>query len=160
MSLRAKMALAALFGIFFIPLATSDLRGLTHVLTCEDAVSTSLTINDSEADEIVLGSANVVTAEGEAETEGVETYGLGLCGGLLVDLQVPAARDGRADVVVAITNTTEHDWQGTIDLRFDDTPVPLSIGSIDAGDTETDTVELRIDAGADYEVTGTLLIGP
>ena len=77
-----------------------------------------------------------------------------------VDLQLTSAQDGRADVLVAITNTTEHDWKGSVDLRFDDTPVPVAIGSIAQGDTEQDTVELRVERGRAYEITGTLLIGP
>ena len=152
MSLRAKMATVMLLGIFFIPFATSDLRGLTHVLTCTDEVSASLYV-DSGDDEhgSVLGSADSTTREEE---------GLGLCGGLEVDLQLTSATGDRAEVYVAITNTTEHDWQGSVELRFDDTPVPLSIGAIDQGATETDTVELRVKPGEDYEITGTLLIGP
>ncbi len=153
MALRAKMAAVILLGIFFVPFATSDLRGLTHVLTCTDAVSASLLVDDSEGTEgaPVLGSADTVTRD---------EVGLGLCGGLEVDLQLTSARDGRAEVLVAITNATEHDWKGSIELRFDDTPVPVAIGSIARGATERDTVELRVRSGRAYEITGTLLIGP
>jgi hypothetical protein len=153
MSLRAKMATVMLLGIFFIPFATSDLRGLTHVLTCTDAVSASLLVDDTAEDDgaPVLGSADTVTRE---------EVGLGLCGGLEVDLQLTSARDGRAEVLVAVTNATEHDWKGSIELRFGRTPVPVAIGSIAQGATETDTVELRVRSGRAYEITGTLLIGP
>jgi hypothetical protein len=153
MALRAKMATVILLGIFFVPFATSDLRGLTHVLTCTDAVSASLLVDDTTDGDTapVLGSADTVTRE---------EVGLGLCGGLEVDLQLTSAEDGRAEVLVAVTNSTEHDWKGSIELRFDDTPVPVAIGSIDRGDTERDTVELRVKRGAAYEITGTLLIGP
>jgi hypothetical protein len=153
MSLRAKMATVILLGIFFIPFATSDLRGLTHVLTCTDAVSATLLVDDSADDDTspVLGSADTVTRD---------EIGLGLCGGLEVDLQLTAARDGRAQVLVAVTNATEHDWKGSIELRFDGTPVPVAIGSIARGDTEQDTVELRVKGGETYEISGTLLIGP
>ena len=152
-SLRAKMAAVMLLGIFFIPFATSDLRGLTHVLTCTDAVSASLLVDDTADDGTtpVLGSADTVTRD---------EVGLGLCGGLEVDLQLQSTSGGRAEVLVAITNTTEHRWQGSVRLRFDATPVPVAIGSIGAGDTETDTVEVRIPEGRSYEITGTLLIGP
>ncbi len=151
LSLRAKMASVVLLGIFFIPFATSDLRGLSHVLSCTDAVSASLFVDNVQDDETILLSADSITAE---------EVGLGLCGGLEVDLQLTSAENGRADVLVAITNATEHDWQGTVELRFEDTPVPVAIGAIDAGDTETDVVELRVRSGRDYEITGTLLIGP
>lgn len=153
MSLRAKMATVILLGIFFVPFATSDLRGLTHVLTCTDAVSATLLVDDSADDDTapVLGSADTVTRD---------EVGLGLCGGLEVDLQLTSARDGRAEVLVAVTNATEHDWKGSIELRFDATPVPVAIGSIARGDTEQDTVELRVKRGEAYEISGTLLIGP
>lgn len=153
MSLRAKMAAVILLGIFFIPFATSDLRGLTHVLTCTDAVSASLLVDDTAeaTGSPVLGSAESVTRDEE---------GLGLCGGLEVDMQLTSAQNGRAEVLVAITNATEHDWKGSIELRFDGTPVPIAIGSIDAGATERDTVDLRVQSGRAYEITGTLLIGP
>jgi hypothetical protein len=151
MSLRAKMAAVMLLGIFFIPFATSDLRGLSHVLTCRDAVSASLYVDSGDDQGSVLLSADSITRE---------EVGLGLCGGLEVDLQLRSARGDRADVFVAITNTTEHTWQGSVELRFDGTPVPVSIGRIASGATETDTVQLRVRSGQDYEITGTLLIGP
>jgi hypothetical protein len=153
MALRAKMAAVILLGIFFLPFATSDLRGLTHVLTCTDAVSASLLVDDIADGESgpVLGSADTFTRDDAR---------LGLCGGLEVDLQLTSARDGRAEVLVAITNATEHDWKGSVELRFDDTPVPVAIGSIAQGATERDTVELRVKRGEAYEITGTLLIGP
>ena len=152
MALRAKLAAVVLLGIFFIPFATSDLRGLTHVLSCSDAVRTSLYVDGGTSEGgAVLGSADSVTRE---------QVGLGLCGGLEVDLQLTSTRDDRAGVAVAITNTTDHRWQGSVELDFDGAPVPVSIGSIAAGGTETDTVEVRIPPGRSYEITGTLLIGP
>ena len=62
--------------------------------------------------------------------------------------------------LVAITNATETDWQGTVALSVDGAAVPVAIGAIDAGDTGVDDVELRVRSGQDYEITGTLLIGP
>ena len=151
-SLRAKMAAVMLLGIFFIPFATSDLRGLSHVLTCRDSVSTSLYIDGGSDDQgSVLGSADTVTRQ-EA--------GLGLCGGLLVDLQLTSSRDDRAVVLVAITNTSDHHWQGSVELDFDGAPVPVAIGSIRQDVTATDTVEVRVPQGRTYEITATLLIGP
>lgn len=153
MALRAKLAAALLLGIFFIPFATSDLRGLSHVLSCSDAVRTSLYVDGggTDAPGAVLGAADSVTRE---------EVGLGLCGGLEVDLQLSSARDDRADILVAITNTTDHHWRGTVELDFDGAPVPVAIGSIGEGETETDTVEVRVPEGRSYEITGRLLIGP
>ncbi len=151
MSLRAKMALVTLLGIFFIPFATSDLRGLTHVLSCQDEVTASLFIENPVADETILLSADSTDRD---------TEGLGLCGGLEVDLQVVGVAGNTADVFVSITNTSEHDWQGTVDLDLGGTAVPVAIGAIDSGATETDTIGLHIRPGETYEITGRLLVGP
>lgn len=153
MALRAKLAAVLLLGIFFIPFATSDLRGLSHVLSCSDAVRTSLYVDGGAGGGpgAVLGSADQVTRD-DAD--------LGLCGGLEVDLQLTSTRDDRAEVLVAITNTTDQRWKGTVKLDFDGAPVPVSIGSVGAGGTASDTVEVRIPDGRSYEITGTLLIGP
>jgi len=154
MSLRAKVAAVVLLGIFFVPFATSDLRGLSHVLSCSDAVQATLLVDAAGGGPgPVLGSADQVTRD-----DGTATAGL--CGGLVVDLQLQSTRGDRADVLVAVTNTTEHRWQGTIELDFDGAPVPVSIGSIAEGATAEDTVEVRVPAGRAYEITGTLLIGP
>lgn len=152
LSLQARLAAVILLGIFFVPFATSDLRGLTHVLSCEDSVTATLYVGDGGDDgTTVLGSADSVTRE---------EVGLGLCGGLLVDLQLTSAVDDRATVRVAITNATETDWQGTVALSVDGTAVPVAIGAIDAEETGVDDIELRVRSGRDYEITGTLLIGP
>jgi hypothetical protein len=152
MSLRAKMAAVVLLGIFFIPFATSDLRGLSHVLSCSDAVTASLYVDRGTEDGgAVLGSAATLTRD---------DAGVGLCGGLRVDLQLQSTRDDRADVLVSITNDTEHDWQGTVELDFDGAPVPVTIGSIAEGETATDTVQVRLPEGRAYKITGELLIGP
>ena len=152
MSLRAKIAAVVLLGIFFIPFATSDLRGLSHVLSCSDAVTATLLVDASGGGQgPVLGSSDTVTRD---------EVGAGLCGGLEVDLQLQSTRGDRADVLVAITNTTEHRWQGTVELDFDGAPVPVSIGRIDEGETATDTVEVRVPEGRTYEITGELLVGP
>lgn len=150
-SLRAKIALVTLLGIFLIPITTSSLRGLTHVLTCEDEVAATLSIdNSAPEDASVLLSADS-TERGEVQ---------GLCGGLLVDLQLTTVQPEQAEVRVSIANQTDTDWQGTIQLRFGDAPVPVAIGSIPRGATATDHVELRVVPGKSYEITGTLLIGP
>lgn len=149
-SLRARIALVSLLGIFLIPLATSTLRGLTHVLTCEAAVDASLQIDNTVDDESVLLSADTITADDDD----------GLCGGLTVDLQLASATDDEATVLVEIANDSDVDWQGSVELEFSGTGVPVAIGAIGAGETAADTVTLRIEPDRTYEISGKLLIGP
>ncbi len=150
-SLRARLAMATLLGIFLIPLTTSSLRGLTHLLSCTDEVPAVLSVDTTDGTNTVLLGADSTTRE-EADST--------LCDGLDVTLQLSSATAQRADVEVQVTNGTETDWQGSMELRLASTVIPVSIGRIDAGATESDTVSLTVDAGRSYEITGTLLIGP
>ena len=120
------------------------------MLTCEAAVDATLVVDGDGADDSVLLSADTITA-GEPE---------GLCGGLDVDLQLASTSPDEADVVVAITNRTDTDWQGSVQLDFDGTTIPVTIGGIDAGETATDTVTFTLEPGRDYQIEGTLLLGP
>lgn len=154
-ALRAQVALVVLVGILLIPVTTSSLRGLTHVLTCQEAVEASLAVAPAADDGLAaVGSAASVTRD-EVDAE-VPT----LCGGLVVDLELVEVRGERADVAIAITNRTTVEWHGTVELDVGGTAIPLSIGAIGAGEVERDTVELRIDPAERYEITGTLLLGP
>ena len=149
-SLRARIALVTLLGIFLIPVANSTLRGLTHVLTCEAALDATVQIDNTVDGDSVLLSADTITADDED----------GLCGGLTVDLQLASTTEDAADVVVEIVNDTDVDWQGSVELEFSGISVPVAIGDIAAGETATDTIRLSIEPDRTYEISGTLLIGP
>lgn len=149
-SLRARIAVVTLLGIFLIPVATSSLRGLTHVLTCEASVDATVEIDGTAGDDTVLLSADTITVDEDG----------GLCGGLDVDLQLASATDDEAVVAIEVTNRTDVDWQGSVELELSGTAVPVAIGAIDAGETAIDRVTLAIEPGRSYEISGTLLIGP
>ncbi len=151
-SLRARIAMATLLGILLIPFTTSSLRGLTHVLTCRDQVTATLSVDTTEAGETILLGADSTTRD-----EAVDPT---LCDGLRVSLSLASAEEDHADVLVRITNETDQDWRGTIELRLGGTSIPVAIGRIDAGSTASDTVGLRVHGGRNYEISGTLLIGP
>lgn len=141
----------ALLGIFLIPTSMSALRGLTHVLTCRAEIDTTVSVARATDDTNVLLSADSITADEEDAA---------LCDGLEVELQLASSDDDEADIVIEIVNRTDVDWQGSIELAFSGTDVPVAIGEIGAGETARDTVTLAIDPDRTYEITGTLLIGP
>lgn len=146
---RARIALAALLGIFLIPLFTSSLNGLTHVLTCEAGTSSSFTIEASDNAPPVVSSSAVVV-KGQDPT---------LCGGLTLDMGVGTSEQGKVAIIVPITNHSRYPWRGSVKLVFDDVSVPLDIGEVQPGDTQTGRVDVPLDAG-DHQIDGTLLIGP
>lgn len=150
---RHRAPLALLAVLFLIPVATSSLRGLTHVLTCSDEVGTAISISPGlePGEPPTLLSSRVLVA-GEDPL---------ICDALEVDLSIGGfdASTGDTDLVVAIANRTELDWHGTIRLSIAGTSVPLAVGRITAGETVTATPTVR--TGRDQvEVEGQLLIGP
>ena len=149
-ALRSRIALLVLLGTFLIPVGTSSLRGLTHVLTCRDKTEIPFTLIVSEEGPPVIISSRSITRETAA----------GVCGGLVLDMGVgPGSSARRVQLRLPITNNTEFDWQGSVSLKIGSTFVPVEIGEIKSGETASDTVSLKVDPG-EVEVNGSLLIGP
>ena len=149
-ALRSRIALLVLLGTFLIPVGTSSLRGLTHVLTCRDETEIPFTLIVNETGPPVIISSRTIDRETVS----------GVCGGLVLDMGVgPGSSARRVQLRLPITNNTEFDWQGSVSLKVGSTFVPVDIGEIKSGETEADTVSLRVDPG-ELEVNGSLLIGP
>lgn len=151
---RNQLAIAALLGIFLIPLGMSSLRGLTHVLTCEEEVATSFTVNLDGEVPVVLSATRLAVDQATL-----------LCRALDIDVAAAALDDRQVELTFVVTNDTEIRWNGTVALDLSDAgltesiSLPITIGSVEAGSTSTETVSVRIREGT-YEFSGTLLVGP
>lgn len=147
--LRSRIALVVLLASFLIPIGLSSLRGLTHVLTCEDDVETPFSLLiPAEGPPVITTSTRIERRESPR-----------LCGGLAVNLQAQVDRSGRVAMTIPITNKSSSPWQGTVQLHLADTSIPVSIGRIEPGETGSDTVTFELDPGT-HELSGSLLIGP
>jgi hypothetical protein len=147
--LRSRLALIALMGAFLIPIGLSSLRGLTHVLTCEQATKVPFTITIPAHGSPTISSSSTITRESAA----------GLCGGLTLNMRVGGEGPGKVRIVLPIANHTKYRWHGSVKLKLGGTTVPVAIGSVGSGRTATDTVHLHVDPGT-HEINGSLLIGP
>jgi hypothetical protein len=136
-------------GVFLIPIAMSSLRGLTHVLTCDEEVNTPFTITLPESGPASITSSATFTRD-QAD---------GQCGGLFVNMRVGPKETGKLQVILPVENRSSDTWRGTIELDLSGTKVPIDIGEIKAGRTESDTVDVDVDSGT-TEINGSLLIGP
>ena len=154
-ALRAQVALITLLGVLLIPIGTSSLRGLTHILTCQQAAAAPFTIQVPEDGPPSIQSSNVI----ERNPDG-SVPDRSVCGGLTLDVTIGSSEEDRADVTLAITNASEYGWRGSVQLQLDAVDIPIDIGEIAAGETATDDFELRLDAGSSYEIQGDLLVGP
>ena len=154
-ALRAQVALIGLLAVLLIPIGTSSLRGLTHILTCKDQSATPFSVVVPEEGAPTISSSTVIERTPEGEPPSNE-----ICGGLMLDLIMGAATTNRAEMTLAITNNTDYGWRGSVQLKLGDTTVPIDIGGIESGQQASDTFELRLDRGRTYEIAGSLLIGP
>jgi hypothetical protein len=162
--LRHRAALFALFGVMLIPVATSTLRGLTHVLTCEEEVATPFALIIEEQKEPTVISATTIERGEVPQTpsQAAPPARSGrLCGGLSVDLSARTLGPGSGKVAmtVPITNHTAFPWQGTVLFQVGRASIPVDVGEVLPGKTGSDEIQLDLGPG-DHELTGSLLIGP
>lgn len=146
---RSRLALVVLLAVFLIPVGTSSLRGLTHVLTCSGAAASTFTLIAADGQEPTMVSSTVIE-------RGAEPL---LCGGLSLDLAAGAAGEGRVEIRVPITNHSDLPWNGTVRLELGGTSIPLAIGRIAPRATVEDRVTVRLSEGA-QDLSGALLLGP
>lgn len=154
-ALRAQVALIGLLAVLLIPIGTSSLRGLTHILTCQDASATPFAVEVPEEGPPVISSSTVIerTPDGDIITNEV-------CGGLVLDLVMGPSEGARAEMTLRITNNSEYGWRGSVQLDLGGTDIPIDIGQIPAGRTAEDTFRVNLDRNRRYEIAGSLLVGP
>jgi hypothetical protein len=150
---RHRMPLVVLAVVFLIPIGTSSLRGLSHILTCGDEVGTPITITPAGPGMPPIVTSSVVIEEGQDPR---------ICQALVVDFGIAQYDEDRGAVqlVVTITNESEFDWAGTIQLQIGPRLAPLPAGRIDAGESAVSRVWIHGFQDERVEVQGTLLIGP
>ena len=146
--LRSRLALLALLGAFLIPIGMSSLRGLTHVLTCEEEARQPFTVIITDGQPEVLSSVRI----GRNDTGR-------LCGGLSLETQARSLSETEIALIFPITNHTDKLWQGTVSAKIGSTTIPIDVGSVPAGETRNGTVEIDLQKGT-TDINGSLLIGP
>lgn len=147
--LRSRLAAVAMVGIFLIPVAFSTLRGLTHILACQEPSDTPFTLTFVEQQRPILTTSTKL-ARGEER---------GVCGGLLLDLRARSRSSERVDMLIYITNTSSSFWHGSVRLTTGNISIPISIGAVAPKATGRDVVGLQLKPGS-HEIDGSLLVGP
>ena len=178
-SLQQRFALVALVGVLLIPLLASNLRGLTHLLTCSEAVAQPFAITG-----LADGTPSITSSTTLERDDGTDAGGDGgqgdgqdpgpdsgrdggelLCDALVVELSASDDGPDRVLLRVAVTNDSQLPWRGTLDLTADgeqvqvDSGLSAPLGRVEPGATEEATLVLRVPPGQ-TELAGTLLLGP
>lgn len=154
-ALRAQVALIGLLSVLLIPIGTSSLRGLTHILTCRKEIGTPFSVLvENEGPPVVLSSASIRPQDkGHPRPDEV-------CGGLALSLHMGSRVQDRADVTLSATNRSKFGWRGSVQLRLDNTSIPVRIGAVEPGQTREDSFQLKLQSGKTYQIAGSLLVGP
>jgi hypothetical protein len=139
----------AMVGVFLIPIVSSSLNGLTHVLTCQQSTQAPFTLQVPQTGPPTILSTVTIT-RGQVQQ---------LCGGLTLDITVQGLSPGKVRVLLPITNHTRYTWRGSVKLVLGHTSVPIDVGQVTPGDTRISHVDVHIDPGV-HNIGGTLLIGP
>jgi len=140
-----------MFGVLLIPLWTSSLRGLTHLLTCDETTDTDFSlIVAPDGTASALSSVRVDRDKGDRE----------VCGGLVVDVGVRSSTAGSSDLLITISNRTGFGWHGSVQVDLDDVSFPIAVGEVAPDASVTEVVEVDLDRDRTYEIGGKLLIGP
>ena len=147
--------MVGLLAVLLIPIGTSSLRGLTHILTCRDRSATPFSVDVPESGPPTISSSTVIERNAAGDVVSNE-----ICGGLTLDLVMGSRVENRTDVTLLITNNSEYGWRGSVQLTLGDTQIPIDIGEIGAHDTASDSFQLHLDADRRYDISGNLLIGP
>lgn len=147
--LRSRLARFAFVAVFVVPLGTSSLRGLTHVLTCGEEIRTPFSIAVPQRGEPTVTTSLRIDQDSSD----------GVCNGLRLNLGARLTDEGDVELVLPLSNASTSGWHGTVQLRLGNDSLPVDIGAVAPRSTSTDKLPLQLPAGA-HELSGTLLIGP
>src|SRR3546814_12466213 len=108
-ALRAQVALIGLLAVLLIPIGTSSLRGLTHILTCRDRSATPFSVEVPETGPPIISSSTVIERDPSGEVISNE-----VCGGLTLDLVMGTRAENRTDVPHVLTQHNAFRRRGTV----------------------------------------------
>jgi hypothetical protein len=146
---RGHYALWLLAASLLIPLGTTNLRGLHHLVSCTDEIDQTFSVTAINATQaIVTGSTSIVREPPEGDCAAVE-------------MNMGVRPDGRGYVLVTmpVVNETDRPWSTSVILQLDGLQTSVPVGRIPAGATKTKVLRLRLTRDL-QSITGTLLVGP
>jgi hypothetical protein len=149
-ALRSRLAVLLMMGAFLVPIMSSNQRGLTHPLTCEQETESPFTLLVEEGQDPTILTSQFFTSEEETL----------LCGALDLNLRARSKGENRIEMILPIRNESDYAWHGSVKLRIGKTSVPIRVGEIAAGDSEVASVTLPNLPRGQTTVDGSLLIGP
>jgi hypothetical protein len=146
---NARFGLWLLVVSFLIPLGTTTLRGMHHLVSCTDEIDQTFSITAIDAKSAVItGSTSVVRKPPT-----------GSCAA--VDMNMRVRPDGKGFVVIGlpVENKTDRTWTASVILQLDSLKTSVPVGRIGPGETKRKDLRVRLTQDL-ASITGTLVVGP
>lgn len=138
-----------LLGAFLLPVATGNLRGVTHLIDC--------TAPTRESFEVLWTASNRAVITGSSTIEATDVPGA--CDDVDADVAIRPGAEGRVIVTVRVTNSRSTPVHATVLFDTGTQRVPVRLGTVGAGTQSSDRVVLR--GGRQVTSISTrLLVGP
>ena len=156
-ALRAQVALIALLGVLLIPIGTSSLRGLTHILTCQESAAAPVQHRRCPR----TGRRRSTSSTSDRAQPRRQRARPSVCGGLTLDVldRQRARRTGPTSPSPSPTTASTAGAARCSSSSTTSTSRSTSARSAPARPPPT-TFELRLDEGSTYEIEGDLLDRP
>ncbi len=120
---RTPALLAGMLGAFLLPVATGNLRGVTHLIDCRAPTREAFEVRWTAADRAVItGSSTVTVDEGD-----------GVCDDVDADVAVRPGLENRVIVTVRVRNERASSVNATVIFDTGSQRVPVRLAGSRAG---------------------------
>jgi hypothetical protein len=130
---RTPALLAALLGSFLIPIMSSNLRGITHLVDCRAPTREAFEVSWDEQNRAVITGSSTVTAEDSD----------GICTDVDADVGIRPAGPGRVLATVRVRNDRATSVLATVIFDTGSQRVPVKLGRVLPGSTSSDRITVR-----------------
>jgi hypothetical protein len=143
------VAVSGIVGSLLIPVSTSTLGGMHHLVSCVDEVEQTFAVTAIDSKRAIITGSSVITREPPE----------GDCAS--VDMAMRVRPDGKGFVLILlpVSNQTDRVWTTSVILKLDGLKTSVPVGRVKPGQTMTHEVRVRLTKEL-KNITGTLVVGP
>jgi hypothetical protein len=146
---HGRFALWLLVASLLIPLGTTTLRGMHHLVSCIDEIDQTFAVTAiDQTNAVITGSTSVV-----------RTPPTGDCSAVEMNMRVQPDSKGFVLIDLPVENKTDRTWIASVILQLDGLKTSVPVGRVQPGDTKNKTVRVRLTKDL-RSITGTLIVGP
>jgi hypothetical protein len=156
-STTSRLALWMLLGSFLIPLGTTNLRGMHHLVSCIEEIDQTFSVTTVNRPGSSDPTDRIAIITGS--TSEVRQPPTGKCAAVEMNMRVRTDRKGFLLITLPVSNLTDRGWMTSVILQLDGLKTSVPIGRIAAGQQVTKQIRVRLTQDLE-SITGTLLVGP